>query len=214
MAKNPRIVAELGRPETPEETAERKARDSRLRRERQTLSNLIYALLASVAMVAVIVAIVPRSDTPIDRNIDAEAAAERADSTLGTRALVPNISETITSAEIRRSSDDVTSWFVGYVTAGEEYIGFSQAVDANEGWIAIQMAETRPDGSVDVDGLTWVVYDNRDSNADVGNAEYGMVTEVTDPNGVPMTLVLSGSASVEEFQLAAREVARALEDVN
>ena len=55
-----RVVAELGRPETPSETAARKAESSRVYRSSQTFRNLIAALLASVAVVLVIAFAVPR----------------------------------------------------------------------------------------------------------------------------------------------------------
>ena len=43
MAQHPRIVAELGRPETPDETASRKAESSRVYRASQNTRNLIVA---------------------------------------------------------------------------------------------------------------------------------------------------------------------------
>ena len=43
--KEPAIVAELGRPETPDETAERKAETSRKHRAGQTTFNLVVALI-------------------------------------------------------------------------------------------------------------------------------------------------------------------------
>ncbi len=60
----PAVVAELGRPETPEETAERKAENSRNHRNRQTVNNLVLSLIATVAVVALIVLFVPRGQTP------------------------------------------------------------------------------------------------------------------------------------------------------
>ena len=58
----PRVVAELGRPETPDETAARKAENSRKHRANQTLRNLVLALLASLAVVLVLVLVVVRPD--------------------------------------------------------------------------------------------------------------------------------------------------------
>ena len=51
MAKSPRIVAELGRPETPDETAARKAESSRVHRESQNTRNLVAALIVTIAIV-------------------------------------------------------------------------------------------------------------------------------------------------------------------
>ena len=59
-ARTPRVVAELGRPETSQETADRKAESSRLYRVRKTPSNLVWALLVSLGVVLVMVMITPR----------------------------------------------------------------------------------------------------------------------------------------------------------
>ena len=58
--KQPAIVAELGRPETPEETAARKAENSRKRRANQTAFNLIVATIASLGIVLFLVVVVVR----------------------------------------------------------------------------------------------------------------------------------------------------------
>jgi hypothetical protein len=46
-AKAKRVVAELGRPETPEEEAARRAENSRLYRQRKTVNNLVYSLIVT-----------------------------------------------------------------------------------------------------------------------------------------------------------------------
>ena len=56
------IVAELGRPETPEETANRKAERSRLHRSNQTALNLVAALIVCLVVVLLIVLVVVRPD--------------------------------------------------------------------------------------------------------------------------------------------------------
>ena len=61
-ARPPRVVAELGRPETPEETAARQAENSLKHRQRQTVTNLVLALGASLLVVLALVLLVPRSD--------------------------------------------------------------------------------------------------------------------------------------------------------
>ena len=64
MARAPRVVAELGRPETAQETADRKAEFSRTYRASQNTRNLIAALLVTLAVVVVIVFAVPRGSLP------------------------------------------------------------------------------------------------------------------------------------------------------
>lgn len=76
--KQPPIVAELGRPETPEETFARKAESSRLYRKRKTINNLVYSLLVSLGLVVFIVAIVPRNETPVAFDVDFASEAQSA----------------------------------------------------------------------------------------------------------------------------------------
>lgn len=197
----PRVVAELGRPETPGETATRKAADAARHRQRQTLKNLVLALGASLGVVLIIVLIVPRSDGPLDRDIDVSAVAEQAQDTRDEELAVPALPEGWRSnaAGLRLSEvDDVTAWYAGYLTPSDEYLGMYQAFDANPTWVAELLARTIATGVVEIDGVEWTVYDNRRSGADVGNARYGLVTEAGST-----TFVLIGTAPTEEFETLA-----------
>lgn len=206
----PRVVAELGRPETPEETAARKAENSRKHRQRQTVKNLVLALGASLGVMLVIVLIVPRSNTPIDRDVDVAAVAEQAAPAFDVELAVPELPEgwRANAAEVRNSkADQVTAWYVGYLTPGDEYIGMYQASGANPSWVSTQLARTLPTGTAAVDGVEWTVYDNRASDSEeLGNAEYGLVAEA---GGT--TFVLLGTASPEEFAELAAALAPAVQ---
>ena len=95
-AKRPargRVVAELGRPETPEETAARKAENSRNYRARKTVNNLVYSLLATVGVVVLIVLVVPRSDQPLDRAVDWRAVTAEAQQTREQTLVDPELPE-------------------------------------------------------------------------------------------------------------------------
>lgn len=206
----PRVVAELGRPETAEETAARKAENSRKHRQRQTMMNLVYALVASLAVVLVIVLIVPRSDTPIEPDIDVAATAERAQAAMSAPLAVPDLPEgwRANAAEIRRSeADQVTAWYIGYLTPEDEFIGMYQAIEANPTLVAGLLARTRATGTTTIDGVEWTVYDNRSTSDDVGNARYGMTTEA---NGT--TFVLLGTAAPAEFGELADALMPAIQD--
>lgn len=206
MAKNtaPRVVAHLGRPETPEETAARKAVDSRNHRQRQTVSNLIYALIATLGLMIFIVLIVPRSDTPIEPIVDVAAVAQGASVSTGRDLVVPSVPQGWRSnaAELRTTADDIQAWYVGYLTADDEYIGLYQGFETNPTWVAERLNKTLAVGTVDIAGVDWTVYDNRKSSADVGNARYGLVTEVGDE-----TFILLGSAEPIEFTELATAIA-------
>ncbi|WP_173924495.1 DUF4245 domain-containing protein [Agromyces sp. Marseille-P2726] len=204
----PRVVAELGRPETPEETAARKAEAARLRRQRQTVVNLLLALGASLAVVLVLVLIVPRSDAPIERDVDVAAVAEQAQSVNDDPLAVPDLSEGWRSnaAGLRSSVDGVNAWYAGYLTPSDEYIGMYQGIDANPTWVADLLARTPATGTTTIDGVEWTVYDNRDTSADVGNARYGLTTEAGGS-----TFVLLGTATSEEFETIAAALVPAID---
>lgn len=207
--RGPRVVAELGRPETPEETAKRKAEDSVKHRQRQTVRNLVGSLVASLAVVAVIVLIVPRSDTPIERDVDVASIAAQAQVGLEQELAVPELPEGWRSndASLRQSeADGVTAWYAGYLTPSDEYAGMYQGLGANPTWTADLLANTVASGVVTIDGVEWTVYDNRESDADVGNARYGLVTEAGES-----TFVLLGTAAPEEFDTLARAIAPAID---
>jgi Protein of unknown function (DUF4245) len=197
-SRPPRVVAELGRPETPEETAARQAENSLKHRQRQTVTNLVLALGASLLVVLVLVLIVPRSDAPIERDIDVATVAEQAQVVSDDPLAVPDLPEgwRANAAELRTSNaDDVTAWYAGYLTPSNEYAGMYQGLDANPTWAAGLLARTPATGTTTIDGVEWTVYDNRDSSADVGNARYGLMTEAGGS-----TFVLLGTATPDEFE--------------
>ena len=207
--REPRVVAELGRPETPEETAARKADDAVKRRQRQTVKNLVGSLVASLAVVAVIVLLVPRSDEPIERDIDVPAVAAQAQVGIEQQLAVPELREGWRSndASLRtREADGVTAWYAGYLTPSDEYAGMYQGLSANPTWTAALLANTIATGVVTIDGVEWTVYDNRESDADVGNARYGLVAEAGES-----TFVLLGTADPEEFDTLARAIVPAID---
>lgn len=205
----PRVVAELGRPETPEETAARKADASLKHRQRQTLKNLVLALGASLAIVVVIVLMVPRSDTPLDRDIDVTGVAEQVQAVRDEPIAVPELPEgwRANAAELRTDkTDDVTAWYAGYLTPSDEYLGLYQGFDANPTWVANQLARTLATGTVNIDGVDWTIYDNRETDDDVGNARYALTTE-----SGGSTFVLLGTATPEEFATFAAAITPTIE---
>ena len=203
MAQKSRIVAELGRPETPDETAARKATASRTRRARQTVNNLWLSLLATVGIVVVIVLLVPRSDGPRRINIDYEAIAAQAVGAVSQPLVVPSVPDGWSSnaAEVRtQTADLVDEWYIGFLTPENEYIGFSQGIDANATWLLEKVEGTPESGSELVGDVRWTLHDNRTAD-DPGLAEYAM-SVVAGAN----TYVLYGSAEPAEFRVLAESV--------
>ncbi len=193
------IVAELGRPETAEETAFRKAENSANHRRRQTVNNLIYSLLATVGLVVIMILVVPRGDKPLLPDVDFRAAAAEAQSAFTVPLASPDVPDgwKANLAEVRTSPQDVQSWYIGFITPQPEqqFAAISEGIGANDEWLHDQLPKLDPTGSLALDGAEWTVYDHRDHPDTAGNAPYALVTPV---DGT--TLVVYGTASVDEVQ--------------
>jgi hypothetical protein len=197
----PRVVAELGRPETADERATRLATNSRNYRSRKTVNNLVYSLLATLVTVLVLVLIVPRSDTPLDRDVDFAAVAAQVQPSVSEQLVVPVLPPgwRANTAEWRAgASDDVANWYIGLLTAQNEFIGLTQAVDANPTWLAGQLNKASPSATVTIDGIVWDVYRNPAKAEDQGNFESALVTEAG-----ANTYLLIGTADDEELAIVA-----------
>lgn len=154
MAAGPRIVAELGRPETAQETADRKAASSQAYRSSKTFRNLIAALLITVALVAVIYFGVPRGALPELEPVDVATVAESASESLGQPLLVPVAPENwrANSARIEGSM-----WRVVYAPPSG-FVRVAQGFDADETWPTRILGGFAPTGTVTVDGIAWDEY--------------------------------------------------------
>jgi hypothetical protein len=198
-AKARPIVAELGRPETPEEEAARRAENSRLYRQRKTVNNLIFSMLATLGVVAIIFFAVPRADEAPAWQVDYVAVAETAQANVSSAIVVPSLNDTWTAnaAEVRTGADGTSEWRIGFVSPSQGYIGFEQAFGANSAWVSARMEGTTPVSTVTVNGITWDVYDN----GSAGNNSYALVTTL---DGV--TYLLRGDADTSEFSVLASAV--------
>jgi hypothetical protein len=208
MSREPRIVAELGRPETPAETAARTAENSQNRRSRQTVNNLIYSLLATLGLVLVIVLIVPRATPTTHTNVDFAKIAAQGQGTEPDALASPKLPKgwTSNSAELRqKTASDVDEWYIGLITPSSQYIGFTQGFKANDTWVANEVANTSSDGTTTIDGVKWTIYNNRDSSAEVGSAKYALTTVAGDS-----TYVLLGTAKDAEFRTIAKALVPAI----
>lgn len=205
--QGPRVVAELGRPETPEETAARKAENSRKHRDRQTTRNLLYALLASLGFVIVLVLIVPRGDLETRPDVDYAATAAQIQPTVDGPLVVPELGEgwNANVAELRSgAADGILSWYIGLLTPENDFLGLDQGFEANDSWLAAQLDGARATGTTVIDGTEWTVYDYRDSPR--GNLSYGL--SLDDPTGY---YLIAGTASSEEAAVLATAVTDRIE---
>ncbi|GAT72521.1 amino acid transporters [Microbacterium sp. HM58-2] len=182
MAKHPPIVAELGRPETPDETAARKAESSRVYRSSQTVRNLIAALLATLAIVAVIVFAVPRGEPAAAPEIDVARIAADVESTMGSPVIVPEADEfwRVNAAEL--SSGATVVWDVTLAPSAEDergFVKFAQAFDADSSWAPQRLNGIAPTDTVSIGGLDWDVFEMGDTGAKQ-NVTYAIGTQAGD----------------------------------
>lgn len=204
--KAPAVVAELGRPETPEETAARKAQNSANHRNRQTVNNLVYSLIATVALVVLIVLMVPRGNPTATMDpIDYATIAQQAEGAEPDPLLVPKLPSdwSSNSAELRtRTADRVDSWYIGLLTPKGQYIGIVQGFEANDSWVAEQVNRSMIAGTREIDGVRWDIYDNRASTGNTGNVEYALTTKAG-----ASSIVVFGTADDDEFRTVASALA-------
>ncbi|WP_439693952.1 DUF4245 domain-containing protein [Curtobacterium sp. SP.BCo] len=198
------IVAELGRPETAEETWARKDAARTARRQHQTAFNLVIALIASLGIVLFLVAVVVRPDsTVVDRAVDYQKVASQA-KVPGVTLAAPDLPDTFSSnrADYKdKTADGVSVWTVGLITPDKQYIGLQQGIKANESWVSNQLDQRAATGSRTIDGTKWTVYDRRAEGDAAGNHAYSLVSTFGSN-----TIVLSGTADQSSFRTVATAV--------
>lgn len=161
MSKRAPIVAELGRPETPAETAERKAAATAAYRSSQTFRNLIAAMLVTLGVLAVIIFAVPRGSVAPPPPIDVAALAAEAATAMDRPVLVPEVGEgwQVNAAELEGGPTVV--WDVTLAPTGDDERGFvkiAQAFASDAAWAPQRLAGTAPTGTVTLDGREWDEY--------------------------------------------------------
>jgi len=197
-----RVVAHLGRPETPQETADRKAESSRRYRSSKTFRNLVAALLVTVAVVLVVVAAVPRGEPAPRPEPDVPALAAALQRDLGRPVLSPSLGE---GWRVNQASTEgvggTEAWTMVYVRSGESgFLRVAQGFDTDEAWVGQVLDGTRSTETTEIDGITWNIY--RPSNpSGTGNIDYALAT----PAGPDYVLVY-GDAAPETAALAAASV--------
>lgn len=182
MNKPAPIVAELGRPETPDETAARKAASSKAYRGSQTLRNLIAALLVTVAVVAVIIFAVPRGEPVTAEKIDVAGIAAGVESTMDSPAIVPELDDfwRVNAAELQSGATVV--WEITLAPAADDERGFikvAQAFDADSSWAPQRLNGNAPTDEIRIGGLDWDVYKLGDAGANA-NVSYAIGTQAGD----------------------------------
>ncbi|MBK0422658.1 DUF4245 domain-containing protein [Leucobacter sp. CSA2] len=215
--KAPVVVAELGRPETPAETAARKAVDSHNYRARKTVNNLVLSLLVSLALVVVIVLMVPRGTGGYsEHRVDVPKLAQEASPSAGRQLAAPAVPQAwkAKSAGLKQS-DGVTLWQINYTTVDEttkteSYAAVVQAFTADgkpvtDDWIMGQLENQKPTGAETIGGIDWAVYDHTDRNPDESNMLFGLQGTWKGD-----TILVYGTDTPETLRVLASDVAASL----
>lgn len=193
-----RIVAELGRAETPDETAARKAEASRVYRSSQTLRHLVAALLATLAVVAVIALGVPQGTSDQSRPVDVAAVAKQASSAYGRTVIVPVVPQTWRANTASVSGDATPTWTVVYATSkATGFVRVAQGFGADTAWDARLLAGAAGDGVVAIDGIEWTRY------AVGAPSQNGNVTYAIGTAAGPDRILVYGATDAETAAVAA-----------
>lgn len=173
------------------------------RRANQTTFNLILALGASLLIVLFLVVVVVRPDVQRPA-IDAVAIGADAQRAVDVPLVIPDLPDgwsTNRAELVTSAADGVDRWEIGILTAGGQYIGLVQGIDANPTWLSTEVAGATPAGGTRIGGIEWIRFDRRDVE-DPGNLAFALVAE-----GDGSTIVLGGTAAEEEFEQLAALVA-------
>lgn len=193
MAKQPRIVAELGRPETPEEAAERKAAHSAAYRSSQNLRNLIAALIVTLGVVLVVVFAVPRGTPPPQDDIDVAAVAERISESEGRPLVVPDVPGEWRVNVAAVDGDTTRAWTIVYVPGEEQgFVRVAQGFDADPAWTTRVLRGADAAETVTIDGVEWMRYDIADPEA-AGNVTSALSAQA----GTDVVLVYGNAPEVD-----------------
>lgn len=208
MSRGPRVVAGLGRPETPQETADRKAEASRVYRSSQTFRNLIAALIVTVAVVAIIVLAVPRGEPAPRAEIDVAAVAANVEETMGSAVLVPDLPSDwhVNAAELVDAA--VPVWDITVAVPQQGFVHIAQGFDADVQWAPQVLSGIAPTDTTTIDGREWDVFTVKNPS-DNANISYALGTQA----GTDYVL-LYGSLSPEATADLASSLSTQIDDLS
>lgn len=210
MSKDAPIVAELGRSETPEETAARKAEFSKKYRASQTFRNLIAALIVTVAVVAIVIFGVPRGERVEEPSVDMASIAQDVESSMDRPVLVPELGDfwRVNAAALEGGATAV--WKVTLAPAAEDERGFisvAQAFDADAAWAPHVLNGFAATDTLRIDGLDWDVYDLPENTEN--NVTYALGTQAGDDY-----VLLYGARSADSTAKLAESLIPQLEEID
>lgn len=176
------------------------------RRARQSMLNLALSLAATVGVVLLLVLGVPRDDSSRLLRIDYQTEATAAAAALGKPVAAPELPEGWWSNSARlEESDGVTSWYVGFVTPGNQYLGIRQTYQPNPTWIALQLVGNGKAETAKIAGLDWEYWPTLNPSDPPGTRERALL-HVSES----IALVIFGTADWPELEMLAKLIAEDL----
>jgi hypothetical protein len=173
------------------------------KRANASVIGMIIALVVSVAAFLPIVLMNPAPKSEGYRpNVDVSAVASNAAGVAGFTPVAPNTGDTFSPNYARWESgtaSGVPTWEVGYLTPKESFIGLVQTAKANPTWLLQETKNAPVTGSRNAGGLDWEL-------RDTGKGEKSMVLA---HKGT--TVILTGTAQLDEFAVLADAVVKSLE---
>ena len=173
------------------------------KRANASVIGMIVALVVCIAAFLPIILMNPSPKSDGFRpDIDVSAVARNAADVAGFTPVAPEAGNTFTSNYARwesGSGSGVPTWEVGYLTPKESFIGLVQTRQANPTWLLQQTRSAPVTGSRIAGGQEWEL-------RDAGKGEKSMVL---DYRGT--TVVLTGTAQLDEFAVLADAVVKSLE---
>jgi hypothetical protein len=166
-------------------------------RAKAPVVGMLIAVGLTLAVLLPVMFLNPGSKPEVyQRNIDVPGVALQAESTAGYLPLSADLPEGWTSNYARWNTGgtaQVPAWEVGYLTPGNQYIGLIQTDKANPTWIS-QATDNAPVTGERTVGAAWEL-------RDAGEGERSLVLE---RDG--FTVILSGTADLDEFDVLATAV--------
>ncbi|MEV8146874.1 DUF4245 domain-containing protein [Arthrobacter sp. NPDC080073] len=173
------------------------------KRANASVIGMLIALLLCVLAFLPIVLMNPAPKSNGYRpNVDVAATAANAKDVAGFTPVAPDTGDTFSPNYARWVSgtgDGVPTWEVGYVTPKQAFIGIVQARKANPTWIFQQTGSAPVTGTRSAGGHDWELHDTAKGNRSM----------VLNYRGT--TIILSGSAGLDEFSTLAAAVVKAMD---
>ncbi|MHC6219990.1 DUF4245 domain-containing protein [Arthrobacter sp. MMS24-S77] len=161
---------------------------------------LIALLLCVVAFLPIVLMNPAPKSNGYRPNVNVAATAANAKDVAGFTPVAPDTGDTFSPNYARWVSgtgDGVPTWEVGYLTPKQAFIGIVQTHKANPTWIFQQTGSAPVTGTRNAGGHDWELHDTAKGNRSM----------VLNYRGT--TIILSGSAGLDEFSTLAAAVVKA-----